>query len=453
VSEPAHDLASVARQAVETSVSSGAEQAEAWVEQSLHRQIRVYEGSVESLTDAGARGVGIRAFKNGRCGYSYATDLTDQAVADLVRQAVDSAEVSDPDEFDGLPQECGAASVEGLNSEELARWSTEQKVELALDIERSARAHPAVSNVEEAVYSDAQQWVSLCNSQGFASSFAASSSWAYVSAFAGHGQDLMTGLGFGIGRDPSELESGAIGQEAGERAGALVGAKQPRSMRCPVVFDQFVAARFIAFIGEMLSADAAQRGRSLFAGREGEEIASGVLDLTDDGLDRNGLASAPFDGEGSPHRSTALIDSGRLETLIFDSRTGRRASRQTTGNASRSSYRSPPVVGPTNLVLSPGKHSLDDLISQAGNGMLITDVTGLHSGVNPVSGTFSVGATGRLIENGELTMPAREFTIASDLVSMLRSVRAVGSHTRWVPFSGSVKTSALLLAEMTVSGA
>lgn len=453
MSELAQSLAAVARQAVEASTSAGADQAEAWVEESLHRQIRVYEGSVESLTDAGARGLGVRAFKNGRSGYSYATELTEEAVAELARQAVASAEVSDSDEFDGLPQECGATPVEGLNSEELGRWSTETKVELALEIERSARAHPRVSNVEEAVYSDAQQWISLCNSEGFGSSFAASSSWAYVSAFAGYGQDLMTGLGFGIGRDPSELDPSAIGQEAGQRAGALVGAKQPRGMRCPVVFDQFVAARFIGFIGEMLSADAAQRGRSLFAGREGEEIASGVLDLTDDGLDRDGLASAPFDGEGSPHRRTALIDSGRLETLIFDTRTARKASRQTTGNASRSSYRSPPVVGPTNLVLAPGKHSLDELIAQADRGMLITDVTGLHSGVNPVSGTFSVGATGQLIENGELTMPAREFTIASDLVSMLRSVRAIGSHTRWVPFSGSVKTAPLLLGEMTVSGA
>ena len=126
----------------------------------------------------------------------------------------------------------------------------------------------------------------------------ATQAWAYASAFAGEGADLMTGLGVGIGRDPAALDPEAIGAEAAERALALVGARQPESRRCPVVLDAFVAASFIGFIGSMLSADAVQRGRSLFAGREGEEVADPALALADDGTDPEGPASAPFDGEG-----------------------------------------------------------------------------------------------------------------------------------------------------------
>ncbi|MFL5782615.1 MAG: metallopeptidase TldD-related protein, partial [Thermoleophilaceae bacterium] len=202
----------------------------------------------------------------------------------------------------------------------------------------------------------------------------------------------------------------------------------------------------------MLSADAVQRGRSLFAGREGDEIAAPELRLSDDGTHRDGLASAPFDGEGSPRRPLPLISAGRLQTFLFDSRTARRGGRTTTASAQRASYRSSPAVGTSNLVVEPGEASLEELVRRAGDGLYVTDVAGLHSGVNPVSGTFSVGATGILIEGGELAEPVREITIASDLVAMLRSVQAVGSEARWVPFGGSVRGAPLLLGEMAVSG-
>jgi PmbA protein len=259
-------------------------------------------------------------------------------------------------------------------------------------------------------------------------------------------------MGVDLGRDPGALDPEAIGGEAAERALALVGARQPESRRCPVVLDAFVAASFIGFIGSMLSADAVQRGRSLFADREGDEIADPALALADDATDPGGPASTPFDGEGSPSRRTALIQGGRLSSFLFDARTARRAGRETTGNASRGSYRTPPSVGATNLVLEPGGSSLEELFGEAGEGLYVTDVAGLHSGVNPVSGTFSVGASGRLVEGGEPGGPVRELTIASDLVAMLQAVRAVGKETRWLPLGGSIKAPPILIGEMAVSG-
>ena len=172
----------------------------------------------------------------------------------------------------------------------------------------------------------------------------------------------------------------------------------------------------------------------------------------DDGTQPDGPGSAPFDGEGSPTRRTPLIEGGRLLGFLYDSRTARRADTETTGNASRGSYRSPPSVGTTNLLIEPGEEDLAGLVRLAGDGLYVTEVAGLHSGVNPVSGTFSVGASGRLITDGELGAPVRELTIASDLVSMLRAVQAVGSEGRWVPFGGSVKAPPVLIGEMSVSG-
>jgi PmbA protein len=446
------NLEDVARRAVEAAVGAGATDAEAWTEEGVSRRVRVYAGEVESLSDAGGRGVGVRAFADGRSGYAYGTDLSDPGVVEVARAAREAAEAADPDEFGGLPDEFGTTAVDGLASDAMRDWSTEDKVELTLAVERAARARPGVTQVENAVYSDAEGSVALANSRGFAAGYDATQAWAYASAFAGEGADLMTGMGVGLGRDPGSLDPEAIGDEAAERALALVGARQPESRRCPVVLDAFVAASFLGFIGSMLSAEAVQRGRSLFADREGEEIADPALALADDATDPGGPASAPFDGEGSPSRRTPLIEGGRLLTFLFDVRTARRAGRATTGSASRGSYRSPPSVGTTNLVLQPGDRTLEQLFEAAGDGLYVTDVAGLHSGVNPVSGTFSVGASGRLIEGGAPGAPVRELTIASDLVSMLRAVRAVGSEARWIPLGGSVKAPPILIAEMAVSG-
>jgi PmbA protein len=447
------NLEEVARRAVEAAADAGATDAEAWVEEATSRNIRVYEGEVESLSDAGGRGVGVRAFVDGRSGYAYGTDLSEAGIAEVAGAARAAAEAADPDEFGGLPDEFGSTPVEGLAAPGLRDWSTERKVELALAVERAARARPGVTQVENAIYSDAEGSVALANSRGFEAGYDATQVWAYASAFAGEGADLMTGLGVQLGREPGELDPEAIGAEAGDRALALVGARQPESRRCPVVLDAFVAASFVGFIGSMLSAESVQRGRSLFADREGDEIANAAIALTDDPTDPEGPSSAPFDGEGSASRRTPLIGDGRLLTFLFDARTARRAGRATTANASRGSYRSPPSVGTTNLVLQPGSHDLEGLFREAGEGLFVTDVAGLHSGVNPVSGTFSVGASGRLIEGGEPGTPVRELTIASDLVSMLRAVREVGSVGRWVPFGGSVKAPPILVGEMAISGA
>jgi PmbA protein len=449
----APDLEGIAVRAVDGTLGAGAEEAEAWCEEATSRQIRVYEGGVESLSDAGGRGLGVRAFADGRSGYAYGTDLTDAGIAAICAAASASAGLADPDEHDGLPDECGSAQVGELESAELRRWATERKIDLALEIERAARGHPGVSQVEQAVYSDAEASAAIANSRGFSAHYSSTQAWAYASAFAGEGGDLMTGLGVGLGRDPAALDPGAIGEEAAERALALVGARQPEGRRCPVVLDPFVAASFVGFIGRTLSADAVQRGRSLFAGREGEEVAGPALRLLDDGTDPDGPATAPFDGEGSASRRTSLIEGERLNTFLFDARTARKAGRSTTGNAGRGSYRSPPSVTTTNLVMEPGDADLAALVRRAGEGLYVTDVAGLHSGVNPVSGTFSVGASGRLIEGGELGRPVREITIASDLVAMLRAIEAVGSRARWIPFGGSVKAAPLLIAEMAVSGA
>ena len=450
-------LEAIATRAVEEALAAGAADAEGYVQDSAGREIRVFDGEVESLTEAGERGLGVRCWIDHRVGYAYGTDLGDGGLAGIVAAAVESARIADADEFAAPPDASGVAPprIPGLADRKLGRWKTERKIELAKAIERAARdADERVVAVETAVYADEERRVALASSTGLAGQYEATTAYAYLQAIADEDGDKQTGLGFGMGRSPEALDAEEIGREGAERAVSLLGATKPTSRTCPVVLDPIVAASFAGFIGGTLCADAVQRGRSPFAGRLGDEIASAALTLTDHATDPAGLDSSPIDAEGSPRGQTPLIDAGRLAAYLHDSYTARRQGEgtRTTANASRGGYRSPPSVSTSNLVVTPGKKSFDELLAEAADGVYVAEVAGLHSGVNPVSGTFSVGATGRLIEAGQLAAPADEFTIASDLESMLRAVAAAGSEPRWVPFGGSVNTPALLIGEMAIGG-
>jgi PmbA protein len=448
------ELGEVARRAVEAATAAGAEEAEAWAEGSRGREVRVHAGEVESLTEASERGVGIRAWIGKRSGYAFGTDLSDAGLREVATAAAAAARVADADEHSAPPDPAGEPEeVEGLRDEAVATTGTADVIELAQRVERTALDRDRVTGVEEAVYVDTDGEAALASSRGPAGSFAASQCYAYLQAMAGDNSKVETGLGFGVGRSPRDLDPAAIGAEAADEATSMLGAAKPESRTCPVVLSDRVAASFAGFIGGALCADEVQRGRSPFADRLGEELASPALALADDGLDPGGLATAPFDGEGIPRGRTPLIGERRLLAYLHDTYTARRGRAVSTGNAARGSYRSPPSVSPSNLVIEPGERSLDDLLGEAGDGVYVTEVAGLHSGVNPVTGNFSVGATGRTIKGGELADPVREFTIAGDLLGTLTAIEAVGSDSRWVPFGGSVRSSPLLVGEMAIGGA
>jgi PmbA protein len=449
------DLEVAATRAVEAALAAGAADAEAYAVSDAGREVRVHAGEVESLTAATERGIGVRAWSDGQAGYAYGTDLSDAGVAEVAGRAAEGCRTADRDEFAAPPQPGPAAGeVEGLSDPGVAAADAGQVAEIALAVERAAlEADRRVLGVEQAVYADSAEQVAIRSSTGVGGSYRASSCYAFLQAMAGGEGSRETGLGFGLARAPGGLDPAAIGREAAERAVSMIGAGKPESRACPVVLDPTVAASFAGLIGSTLGADAVQRGRSPFAERLGEEVASPALVLADDGLDPAGLASSPFDGEGAARRRIALIESGRLRTFLHDSYTARRGGVESTASAGRSGYRSTPSVSASNLLIGEGEHDLDGLLALAHEGVYVSDVAGLHSGVNPVSGVFSVGASGHLISAGELADPVREFTIASDLVSMLRAVREAGAKARWVPFGGSVSSPHLLIGEMTVSGA
>jgi PmbA protein len=447
------ELSAAARRAVEATLDAGASDAEAYVSRDGGRTVRVHAGEVESLEAATQTGVGVRAWRGHRVGYAYGTYLAEGGIKEIAGRASEAAAAADEDEFAAPPQPAGFEALPGLSDPSVAEWDSSRVAELALSVERTAlESDPRLVGVEVAVYADSDEQVAIASSAGVAGSYESSSAYAYLSALAEGEGARETGLGFGLARGPRGLDPEAIGAEGARRALSMIGAGKPASRSCPVVLDETVAASFAGLIGAGLGAKAVQRGRSPFAGRLEEEVASGAFALFDDGRDPEGPASAPFDAEGVPRRRTGLIEDGRLRSYLFDTYTANREGTSSTGSASRQGYQSLPSVSTSNLVVAPGSLTLEQLLAEAGEGVYVTDVAGLHSGVNPVTGVFSVGASGRMIRAGALAEPVREFTIAGELVAMLRAVSAAGAEPRWVPFGGSVSTPPLLVGEMAISG-
>jgi len=428
---------------------------EIYLQESQTTAIKVYAREIESVVTGRPRGVGVRYFVGGRQGYAYSADLSDAAVDRMFEQVAANAGAGDPDPYNGLPDPPSAyEQISGLWEPGVGATAMDRKAALALEAERVALGLPEIETVEESSYSDSESRVAIVSSRGVEACYESSFCFVYLSAHARRGEDVQTALGFTTGRGPETLDPVAAGTDAGLRAARLLGAAPCRSDHYTVVFDREVAAALVGTIAQALTAEAVQKGRSLFAERLGQRVAAEQLHLSDDGLHPEGMATAPFDDEGVAHRRTALIDGGRLQAFLHDSYTARKAGGETrsTGNAARGSYRGAPGVGTTNLVVEPGTGTLDELFARVGSGVYVVGVTGLHSGANPITGEFSVGATGHLIEGGARGRPLREITIASDMLSLLGNVSDRAGDARWVPMYGSVLTPSLAIADVTVSG-
>jgi PmbA protein len=333
----------------------------------------------------------------------------------------------------------------------VASTPIEKKVALALDLERATRdADPRVRQVSSADYSDSRVEVALASTTGISSFRRRTNAYLSVDAMAGVGADTQTGTGFSVGRAPGDLVPDEAMDEAVARATRMLGAQKAPSAHCTVVFDPRVVSTLLSVVASALSGEALVKGRSLFAGRIGESVAVGGVTLVDDPTDPRAFGATSHDGEGLACRRNVLISGGVLRMFVFDTVSARRAGTASTGSAVRGGFAGTPSAGCRALVLAPGAKGHDGILAAVGDGLYVQSITGVHSGVNPVSGDFSVGAEGLKIEGGALAQPVREVTVASTLQRMLQSVVEIGGDLRWLP--GVAAGQTLAIADMTLSG-
>ncbi len=438
-------VASVAAQAVP------GEQIEAIASSGTSTRVRAYGGQVEDLTCATSAGMGVRVVVDGRQGFASTGSLDPDLVTEALGEARDNARFAAPDAANGLAAPDGVAPAElDLLRPELSTVAIADKVALALELKRLATSGDArIRGVRSAVYADSVGSSALATSTGLLAAGSSSTCYVTVLVLAGDGDATQTGGGSSVGRTVTDLDLDEAADQAVNRAVRMLGARQPPTQRTTVVLEPAVAASFLGIIGSTLGGEAVLKGRSPFADRVGEQVASPHLVLVDDPTDPRSLAADPHDGEGLASRRNELLSDGVLQGYLHNTWSARRSGTASTASAVRG-VGSTPAAGARALALRPGPLGPDELRASLGDCLVVTEVQGLHSGVNRVSGDFSVGARGVLVRRGEPAGAVREVTIASTLQRMLLDVVAVGSDLEWQP--GGTGAASLAIADVSLSG-
>lgn len=427
------------------------EQVEAYVSAGTATNVDAYQGEIESLTQAGAAGIGIRVIAQGRTGFAWATSLDDDIVAETLAEARDNRPFAEPDDFAGLAEPDGVPATDlDLYRAEVAATPVEDKVAMAIDLERLVRgADSRVKGVRSATYHDAEGAFGLATSTGIAAGGRATTAYVSVSALADDGDASVIAGGYSIGRCPGDLSLDEASHDAIERLLAKIGSTKPESGEVTLVLEPRLTATVLGIISGMLGGEAVAKGRSPFANRIGETIASPLLTIVDDPTNPESLGADVYDDEGLATRRVPLLKNGVLDGFLHNSYSARRAGTTSTASAARG-FSSRPGVTARALTVEPGAGDLEQLLAGVDNGVLASALGGLHSGVNPVSGDFSVSVEGIRIRDGERAEPIKEATLASTLQRLLLDVSHVGADVEWQP--GGTGGVTLLIPGVTLSG-
>jgi PmbA protein len=387
--------------------------------------------------------------KGVRIGNTTTSDLSRRDVTDLIRQAWELSAFGDEDPWIRQAAPEGADDLPSRFDERVEALTPQERINNAHMLEEAAMlASPKVCAVRDASWADGSGASLLLTDKGVRNPSIASSCTASIELAAAWDNDHQAAWHWDIGRHPGAIDIEAIGVEAAKKAEAKLNPRQLPAGRYPVVLHPEVTVDLLGIVASMLNAESVLRGRSLFAGKVGAPIASPLLTLTDDGRLPGGFGSEPWDGEGLPTKQNVLIQDGILASYLHNLKTAAEMGAQPTSNASRGTTGNPGITT-FNLHPTAGSKSAESIIAQLQDGVMITEIMGLHT-VNPVSGDMSVGASGIRIRKGSLAESVDRMTFAGNVRDLLLGIAEVGSDLRWY---GSSAGLTILLDEMPLGGA
>lgn len=426
---------------------------ELYLEGRASTRIDARHQKIDTLTRSQDLGLSIRVLKNQRMGFSFTTALSASAIERAALAAWEIADFMPEDPHHALP-DFNPAAIEatGLKESVDSRGSEvaiDQKVRMALDLEaRCLAADPRVRAVRSAQFSETLNSCLMLDTAGRLISHRATTFSASISCKAEDGGDSRMGGDHGFAGTLDALDLSTVANRAAISATELLGAGTAPTLTCPAVLRNDVVADLMDFLSASFSAEQVDRGRSMLSITSiGRPIFSPAITLVDDGLLKDGLATSPFDGEGQACSTNELISAGVVRKLLCDGYHARKLGIPSTGSASRG-IKSPPSISTSNLFIKPGSLSLQELCAGIKKGVLIADLMGLHT-ANPVTGDFSLGASGFLIEDGMITRPMSGFAVAGNVLGLLGKVEALGNDFR---FFGSNGAPSARVTELSIGG-
>ena len=402
-------------------------------------------GKLENYQVSDRLSVTLRGRANGRIGTASTQAMDEESIEMLVRGVIESAELIEIDEQDEiLPPDAHYETVVNKKPE-LENVTAAEKIALAMELDRIVTSGDSRITPQYATVASGSETYALRNSLGLDLAHESNMIYAYTSVVAKEAERTATGMQLLWGYGMEDVPADKIAGDAIEDALSKVNAGRMKSGAYPVVIKNGAMADLLTTFCGVLSADNAQKGLSLLAGREGEKVASEKLTLVDDPLMPWGLGSCPFDREGAATYKKNVIENGVLTTLLHNRKTAKKAGVKTTGNAAGGGR-----VAPSNLYIAPGKYTEEELFAQMGDGLYLTEVSGLHAGANAVSGDFSLLSRGFEVKEGKKVRAVEQFTVAGNFYKLLESIEAVGND---LIFEGSpIGSPSVRVTGLSVAG-
>lgn len=429
--------------------AAGADAADAVfaADQSLSVSVRM--GALEDVERSEGAELGLRVFVGKRSASVSTSDLSSAALDMLVERVLFMAKEAPEDAWAGLaPEErLLRGSVASLDLDDGAEQTPEELRARALAAEDSARAVAGVTNSEGGSAGASRSTMAIATSHGFTGGYTTTSHGVSASVLAGSGDAMERDYAHHSARHAADLDSAeGIGRLAGDRAVARLNPTKIPSGTMPVIFDRRVSSSMVGHLLGAISGASITRKTSFLLDALGTQIFAKGITISDDPMRPRGLRSRPFDGEGLPVRPLDLVENGMLETWLLESASARQLGMEPTGHASRG-IGGAPGVAPSNLFMQAGHTPVETLIGEIDYGILVTELIG--QGVNGVTGDYSRGAAGFLIEKGEITKPVSEITIASNLKDMFRTLTPASD----LQFRFGINAPSLRIDGMTIAGA
>ena len=439
---------------VDSALAKGADVAEVSVSEGNHLAVKVRMGEPELVEEAGSRSIGLRVMRGQQVAVTMTSDLTEAGLQRFVADALELAQLSQPDPFAGPParellsQASQYADLQ-LFDPEMNDIDAAKAIDMAKRAEKAALGFDRrLTNSEGANVSRQSGAGALVTSGGFRAGLISTYASISVHPVADDADGKKRGGYYWSGqRFANQLEAPEqVGLEAGRRTIAKLGSRKLDTQEVPVIFDPDAGRSILGLLASCINGGAIWRKSSYLAEREGQLIASKLVNIVDDPLIVRAPGSRPFDGEGLLSRKNVVVDSGILKTFILDTYSAKKLGKQSTGNASRGGGGG---VGPstTNLILQPGQQTAQALLDSSDKAFYVTDMMGM--GFNAVTGDFSRGASGFWIERGQRVFPVSEVTISLNLDDILKRIDAVASD---LDLRTSICTPTFRVSSMTVAG-
>ncbi|AEX85446.1 putative Zn-dependent protease-like protein [Marinitoga piezophila KA3] len=404
--------------------------------------LRLGNGELDEYKDANSNSISLTVLKDGKIGTASTTIF--DTPEKLVEEAITNYEIIDSEEenlfYDGSGKYPEFESYYG----EFEKLSVKEKLDRLYKMSETAGKDERIVMVPMAMFAHQTSEIIIANTLGLEKSYKGDGGYAYASVVA-KDESPRSGFWFGIAPKPEKLDLEAIGKRAAEEAIAKIGSKSVKSGKYRVIIrsDEFTSLLATMLI-PMISAENAQKNMSPLKEKLGEKIGSDIVNIKDIPYYEGSLNNAPFDSEGVPTQEKTILENGVFKTFLYNLKTAKKEGKESTGNALGRG------IAPVNMYFEPGKKNFDELVETLGDGIIITSLEGLHSGANPISGEFSLGAQGLKVENGKIVSGVEQITISGNFLDVLSKIEEAGNDM-WISFSSTIAPS-VIISEIDIAG-